>query len=86
MEFKFNKYYNSISNFGIKPTINNNNQQELLEVHIFDFNQDIYGEELTVEFLSMLRKEKKFNSLKDLKIQIEKDTQIAKNYFKKNNC
>jgi riboflavin kinase/FMN adenylyltransferase len=80
---KFNKYYNSISNFGIKPTIKNNNQQELLEVHIFDFNQDIYGEELTVEFLSMLRKEKKFNSLKDLKIQIEKDTQIAKDYFKK---
>jgi FAD synthase len=36
-----------------------------------------------VEFLSMLRKEKKFNSLKDLKIQIEKDTQIAKDYFKK---
>ena len=51
-----NKSINGIANFGIRPTIDG--KKLLLEVNLFDFNQDIYGKELTVEFLTFIRDEK----------------------------
>jgi len=64
--------YRGITNFGIRPTVSDTRQCSL-ETHILDFDEDIYGEEITVEFLKMIRPEKKFASIHDLKEQISKD-------------
>ena len=64
-------YGKAIANFGIRPTVKGS--QALLEVHILDFEKDIYGENLTVYFNKMIRAEKKFPSLDALKNQIKLD-------------
>ena len=63
--------YQGIANFGVRPTVNG--QGALLEVHIIDFEKDIYGEVLEVKFIKMLRTERKFDSLDSLKQQISRD-------------
>ena len=63
--------YQGIANFGVRPTVNG--QGALLEVHILDFERDIYGEVLEVKFIKMLRTERKFDSLDSLKQQISRD-------------
>ena len=72
--------YKGIANFGERPTVKGANL--LLETHIFDFNRDIYGKELTVEFLTFIRSEKKFKDFKSLTTQIKKDVITAKKYHK----
>ena len=47
-------------------------------MHIFDFNEDIYGKKIVVSFMKFLRKEKKFESIEKLKEQIIKDIEVAK--------
>lgn len=64
--------YNGVTNIGIRPTVSTSNQCSV-ETHIIDFNKDIYGEKIRVEFINMLRPEKKFNSLDELKKQIKYD-------------
>ena len=66
------KKYKGILNLGVKPTVSNANKR-ILEVNIFDFEKDIYGEDLTVEFEEKIRDEKKFSSVEELKNQIKKD-------------
>lgn len=66
-----NQVYKSVSNFGIRPTVNGSN--EVLEVHILNFDKDIYDEQIEVKFSKMIRPERKFNSLDELKVQIQKD-------------
>ena len=63
--------YQGIANFGVRPTVNGHGA--LLEVHILDFEKDIYGEVLEVKFIKMLRTERKFDSLDSLKQQISRD-------------
>jgi riboflavin kinase/FMN adenylyltransferase len=58
-------------NIGIKPTTNENTKS--IEVNLFDFNQDLYDTNITIYIKQFLREEKKFNSLNELKLQIEKD-------------
>ena len=65
-----------VANFGIRPTLDGNN--ELLEVHIFGFNENIYGKKLKVEFLEFIRPELKFGSIEELKKQIKEDCERAK--------
>jgi riboflavin kinase / FMN adenylyltransferase len=65
-------------NIGNRPTISLSEEQRV-EVNIFDFNQDIYGETLTVEVLKKIRNEKQFASMDDLKQQIQSDKLIALN-------
>lgn len=65
-------YGKGITNFGIRPTVCNT-EKAVAETHILSFERDIYGEEIRVEFLNMLRKEQKFNSVDELKKQISKD-------------
>ena len=77
--FKGNSY-KGIANFGERPTVKGVNL--LLETHIFKFNRDIYGKELTVEFLTFIRPEKKFKNFKSLTTQIKKDVITAKKYHK----
>lgn len=67
--------YKSITNVGFKPTIGDNNYT--IETHIFNFNYDIYGKDIKVEFLIKLRDEMKFNNLIELKDQISRDKQRA---------
>ena len=64
--------YNGVTNIGIRPTVSTSNRCSV-ETHIIDFNKDIYGEKIRVEFINMLRPEKKFNSLDELKKQIKYD-------------
>ena len=71
-----NQYYHGIANIGIRPTIEV--KKAILEVNIFDFSGDIYGQYLDVTFVCKLRDEKKFDSLTDLKQQISQDVCTAK--------
>jgi len=72
--------FKGIANFGERPTVHGTNL--LLEVHIFKFNRDIYGKELTVEFLTFIRPEKKYKDFQILTTQIQKDVNEAKTYHK----
>ena len=73
----FNEF-KGIANFGERPTLDG--KKLLLEVHLFDFDEDIYGKHLTVEFLTFIRVEKKFDAFSLLVEQIKKDIQISKDY------
>lgn len=61
----------AILNWGKKPTLKN--QKEVLEVHIPDFDDNLYGKTLKIEILDKIRDEKKFKNIEELKSQIEKD-------------
>jgi riboflavin kinase/FMN adenylyltransferase len=69
--------YKGVANFGIRPTVAGT--QPLLEIHILDFEDDLYGQTITVEFLKMLRPERRFNSLEELKAQIQQDIKTMDN-------
>jgi len=66
------KKYIGVANYGSNPTITDDTKK-LLEVHILNFDEDIYGEFIKVNFLDKIRDEKKFQSLTELKEQITKD-------------
>ncbi|KAB1158956.1 bifunctional riboflavin kinase/FAD synthetase [Tenacibaculum aiptasiae] len=66
-------------NIGNRPTVNGEHQT--IEVHFFDFNQDLYQKELTIELLYFLRDEHKFNSVDDLIIQLKTDKENSLNYI-----
>lgn len=70
-----------IMNIGIRPTINQLLSVERLEVHLFDWDQSIYGEIVQVEFLHYLREEKKFSSIEALTTQIRKDVENARSWI-----
>ncbi len=73
------KIYDGFCNIGFRPTINTlDSLLPLVEVHIFDFKQSIYGRKITVWFLQKLRDETKFDSLEALKTQLAKDKQQAR--------
>ena len=74
------KYHVGIANFGKRPTVDGN--KLLLEVHLFDFNSNLYGKDLTVEFLTFIRDEKKFDNFDILTKQIQQDIEIAKKYHR----
>jgi len=70
-----------VANLGIRPSVNEL-PHPLLEVHLFDFSDDIYGTHLNVRFLNKLRSEARFPNLDALKTQIALDVESAKYYFK----
>ncbi|MBX3287896.1 MAG: bifunctional riboflavin kinase/FAD synthetase [Acidobacteria bacterium] len=72
----------SITNIGVRPTFENDADPSI-ESYIFDFDGDLYGDVLRVRFLHRIRDERKFNGINELKAQIEKDTRIAQNYFRR---
>ena len=72
------KKYKGVSNFGLRPTVDGS--KLLLETHMFNFSEEIYGKELTVEFLTFIRSEQKFNNFEELTKQINKDINKAKEY------
>ncbi len=69
-----------VANIGYSPTFDDH--VFTVEVHILDFDADIYGRKIKVNFLERIRDEKKFNSLDDLSSQIRKDIEVARDIFK----
>lgn len=78
------KAYNSITNVGVRPSVENTLTPNI-ETNIFDFNCDIYGKTIFVEFIKMIRPEIKFESIDKLFEQINKDISQAKHYFSEEN-
>tara|TARA_Y100000022_G_scaffold31806_1_gene25104 strand:- start:918 stop:1253 length:336 start_codon:yes stop_codon:yes gene_type:complete len=74
------KSFDGIANMGTRPTVGGSNP--VLEVHLFNFDQEIYSKRLTVQFVNKIREEKKFENLDMLKSQIQKDITTAKNLLK----
>ncbi|RDH82581.1 MAG: bifunctional riboflavin kinase/FAD synthetase [endosymbiont of Galathealinum brachiosum] len=70
---------NGVANIGKRPTVDGQHLQ--LEVHLFDFDKEIYGQKVCVEFKQKIRDEKRFNSFDELKQQIIKDSKQAKDFF-----
>jgi riboflavin kinase/FMN adenylyltransferase len=68
--------YNGVANFGRRPTVQNG--AALLEIHLFDFTDNLYGLQLRVDFIAFIRGEEKFASLDALTAQIGKDAERAK--------
>lgn len=62
---------NAVANFGIRPTFSP--PKELLETHILDFSEDLYGQHVEVELVCFLRAEQKFDDIKDLSDQLWRD-------------
>ncbi|GLC87354.1 riboflavin biosynthesis protein RibF [Lysinibacillus piscis] len=78
-----NHWYDGVCNVGYKPTFKDPNDKQLsIEVHILDFDKNIYGEEVQVAWYKRIRSEQKFDGIESLKTQIEKDKQAAIHYFK----
>jgi riboflavin kinase/FMN adenylyltransferase len=73
------KQYKGVANIGTKPTLNG--IKPLLEVHLFNFNQDVYGHFMQVELVKKLRNEQKFDTLPQLTAQIATDVADAKQCF-----
>lgn len=70
----------SVTNIGVKPTVGT--YEKNIETHIFNFNEDVYGHDIRVDFIKHTRSEKKFNGIDDLKKQIQSDCIIAKAYHR----
>ena len=71
--------YKAMANIGKRPTIGDRDDDNfIIEVNIFDFDQDIYGQHITVRFLDRIRSEVKFNGLEELKTQLNQDRERAK--------
>jgi len=70
------KWLNGVANYGRRPTFNK--KDTIFEAHLFDFNDDLYGQNLRVALIDFLREEKKFDGLSDLKAQIAIDCDKAR--------
>ncbi len=68
-----------VANIGKRPTVDGHSLQ--LEVHLFDFNLELYGQQVCVEFKHKIRDEKRFDSFEELKQQIIKDSEQARQFF-----
>jgi riboflavin kinase/FMN adenylyltransferase len=76
-------YLTGITNIGFRPTVNSEDGAALsIETHALDFNQDIYGKRITVEFWSRVRDERRFASVDELVARIRKDKESARRYFR----
>ncbi len=76
------KMYKSMTNIGTHPTISELDKP-VIETHLLDFSEDIYGQNIKVEFLKFIRDQRKFPSLNDLKEQLKQDCIQAGEYESK---
>jgi len=76
----FDEIFQGVANVGVRPTVSGQ-IKPLLEAHLFDFDEQIYGSCIEITFCKRLRPEKKFESLDTLKEQIELDIKLGKQYF-----
>jgi riboflavin kinase/FMN adenylyltransferase len=73
-------WYNGMANVGMRPTVTDD-PQRLLEVSLFDFDGDIYGETIRVELVAFLRPGRKFDTVEALRRQIARDRVDAERFF-----
>jgi len=78
------QWYHGMLNIGNRPTVNSNADHRSVEVHIFDFDADIYDLPIEVMFFKKLREEQKFPSIEILKEQLAKDRMDILAYFQNN--
>lgn len=69
-------WYHAMVNIGIRPTLDMDHVT--IEAHLFNFNKDIYGQEIRIAFLDRIRDEMRFNSLAELKVQLDMDAKLSK--------
>ena len=75
--------YKAMANIGHRPTIGDRAEGDMLiEVNLFDFDGDLYGKQITVRFIDRIRDEVKFEGLSELKAQLERDREKAKELLK----
>ncbi|MGF9965508.1 bifunctional riboflavin kinase/FAD synthetase [Bacillus rhizoplanae] len=79
------EWHEGVCNIGYKPTFNESEKQLSIEVHLFEFQRDIYDESVVVEWHMRIREEKKFNGIDELVAQIAKDKKVAEDYFNRAN-
>lgn len=77
------RVYHGVTNVGTKPSVSKENVVGI-ETNILDYNGDLYGKYVRVTFHSFIRPEQKFNSVEELKAQMNKDKIVAKDYFNNN--
>jgi len=70
-----------VANLGHRPTVRGGDPVPLLEVHLLDYDADLYGRQVRVDFLKRLRDEQRFESFDALKAQIQDDVNAARRYF-----
>lgn len=73
--------YGGVANLGHRPTITPENQELSLEAHLFDFDGDLYGRDLEVEFRRLLRAEQRFAGIEELRMQIAADCAAARAFL-----
>jgi riboflavin kinase/FMN adenylyltransferase len=71
------RWLEGVANVGVRPTVGSA-ADRVLEVHIFDFSADCYGQDLEVKFERFLRPEQKFPSIEELRTQIVRDVAHAR--------
>lgn len=74
------KTYGSVTNIGKRPSVDQE-QTITVETYIFEFHENIYGEEVTLEILKFLRPVQKFQNLEEVHEQVKKDIEEAKKYI-----
>jgi riboflavin kinase/FMN adenylyltransferase len=75
------KEYGGVVNIGVRPTIEHQAGERLLELHLFDFDREIYGLDVEVAFLEYLRPEEKFSGIDKLQDQIRRDAKRAQRIY-----
>lgn len=77
------KRFSGVANLGLRPTVDKTSTKRVLEVHLLEFSKDLYGKELEVCFVRLLREEQRFPDLESLRQQIAKDVDQAKRELSK---
>jgi riboflavin kinase / FMN adenylyltransferase len=73
--------YGGVVNIGVRPTIEKEGGERILELHLFDFDQEIYGQDVEVAFLEYLRPEQEFSGIDELQAQIQRDAATARRVY-----
>ena len=76
------QWFDGITNIGLRPTVDSDRQVSV-ETHLFDYDKDLYGKQVEVQFLYFLRPERKFEDVEQLKSAMQEDFENAKAYLKK---
>lgn len=78
-----NQTFYGMANIGYKPTFHNieNHSQQTIEVHLFDFDQSVYGQQITIEWHTYIREEQKFTGVELLVEQLKQDEQQIRQFF-----
>ena len=81
-EAKLNgRFLRGVANLGYRPTVESAKPERILELHLFDLDQEIYGQDVEVRFVRFLRPEQKFKTMDELATQIRRDVQEARSHL-----